>query len=214
MMGLVIISGMADEGGVHDYAADLVVGTRDLELESLTALNKSATNYYVQLFNIGFTASARNCSASAAVGSIVHPFIMDDDGGFHRFLDGDYVTFGGALVALGSGYVRTYKPGQPDGVFQVFDTLAHALNRATQTGQITWASGSGTVQIANSGYAPLIPEEMPLLGTGSSPSNVISYLNGRFRRGLYVRAVTAINGSTLGGADVKFTARYRYKHGA
>ena len=198
MMGLTIISSMADQGGPNDYAAALQVATRGIELESLTALNKSASNYYLQFFNLPFTAGTRNITDSvAATGALTLAG--------HKFETGDAVTIAGALNAMGSGYVRATPPSVSLDTFTVYDTLAHALAGGT-TGLVLPAGDGLTGTIIITG---VIPEEMPLLGTGSVPSNIISYVNGRFNRGLYVRAVTAINGSTLAGADVKFTPRYR-----
>ena len=59
----------------------------------------------------------------------------------------------------------------------------------------------------------MLCEEIPLMGTGAAPSNIVSVLNKRFTRGLYARIVTAVNGSTLGGTDAKFTPRFRYSQG-
>ena len=201
---------MADQGGVNDYAADLVVGTRHLELESLTALNKSATNYYLQLFNYPFAVG----TARAITTSIAATGALTLVG--HGLKTGDAVTIGGALATLGNGYVWR----APDGVrgfadtFYVYDTLAHALAGGATGLQLPGSDGlTGTVLLRSASDALVIPEEMPLLGTGNAPANIVSYLNGRFTRGLYVRAVTAINGSTLGGADVKYTPRFRYANG-
>jgi hypothetical protein len=189
---------MADQGGPNDYAAALQVATRGIDLESLTALNKSVSNYYLQLFNLPFTAGTRNITDSVvATGALTLAG--------HKFQNGDAVTIAGALSAMGSGYVRIAPPTVSEDLFYVYDTLAHALAGGA-TGLIAPAGGglTGTVIITG-----VIPEEMPLLGTALTPSNIISYVNGRFNRGLYVRAVTAINGSTLAGADVKYTPRYR-----
>lgn len=200
---------MADQGGVNDYAADLQVGTRALELESLTALNKSATNYYLQLFDLPFTADARNIGAIAASGGITLTA--------HKFQDGDAVVATGIPgLTNGTYYVRIAPTGtRPDlgadpNTFYLYDTQAHATDRTSLTGlqTPTPGAGAGSVQIAG-----VIPEEMPLMGTGAAPGNIVSYLNGRFLRGLYVRVVTAVNGSTKGNADVKFTPRFRYVHG-
>ena len=70
------------------------------------------------------------------------------------------------------------------------------------------------LSLTSAADALVVAEEMPLMGTEAVPSNIVSYLNGRFTRGLYVRAVTAINGAVLAGNDVKFTPRFRYDHGA
>ncbi len=209
MTGLVIVSSMADQGGPLDYAADAVIGTRHLELESLTALNKSATDYYLQFFNLPFAAyTARTITSSvAATGALTLTS--------HLLRTGDAVTIGGTL-AFGSVYVRVNDGASgAANVFYCYDTLAHALAGGTTGLQLPVLNGdTGTVTMRSATDAPMIPEEMPLLGTGSAPSNIISYLNGRFTRGLYVVAVTAINGATPAGADVKFTPRFRYAHGA
>lgn len=193
---------MADQGFPNDYAAELQIGTRELELESLTALNKSATNYYLQLFNLNFSPSRAGITSGGDF-----PGQMFLAG--HGFRDGDAVAYvvGGVT---NNWFVRIAPPaisGSADR-FYLYDTLAHALDRTSNAGMQN-PSFPGTTQITG-----IIPEEMPLLGTGSVPSNIVSYLNGRFTRGLYVRAVTAINGTTLGGSDVKFTPRFRYTHGA
>ena len=210
MTGLVIVGSMADQGGVVDYAADLVVGTRHLELESLTVLNKSATNYYLQLFNYGFAVgTARNITASvAATGALTLAG--------HLLRTGDAVTIGGALAAFGNGYVLVPPAGVTGyaNTFYVYDTLAHALAGGATGLQLPGGDNTlGTVLLRTAADAPMIPEEIPLMGTGSAPSNIVSVLNERFTRGLYARIVTAVNGSTLGGSDAKFTPRYRYAHG-
>ena len=209
MTGLVIVGSMADQGGVNDYAADLVVGTRHLELESLTALNKGATNYYLQLWPYPFAVgTARNITASvAATGALT---LVG-----HGLKTGDAVTIGGAL-AFGNGYVEVPPAGMKgaEDTFFIYDTLAHAL-AGTATGlQLPGSDNTlGTVLLRTAADAPAICEELPLLGAGSAPANIVSYLNGRFPRGLYVRIVTAINGNVLGGTDAKFTPRFRYAYG-
>jgi hypothetical protein len=210
MTGLVIISSMADQGQPNDYAAELQIGTRHLELDSLTALNKSATNYYLQLFNLPFTADARAIGAIAANGGITLAA--------HKFDDGDAVIATGIPgLTNGTYYVRRAPTGTRSDLgadpntFYLFDTAANATNRDSLTGlqSPTAGAGSGTVQITG-----VVPEEMPLPGTGSYPGNIVSYLSARFTRGLYARVVTTAGGSTKGGADVKFTPRFRYAHGA
>jgi len=198
MIGIAVISSLADQGGPNDYAAELQVATVPLELESLTALNKSATNYYLQIFDLPFTASARNITAADNVTGVLTL-------AGHKFQTGDAVTIGGGLAAMGGGYVRIAPPSVSADTFTVYDTLAHA-QAGGATGLVLPAGAglTGTAIITG-----VIPEELPLLGTGSAPSNIISYNNGRFRRGCYVRLVTAVNGSTLGGADAKFTPRWR-----
>ena len=203
MIGITVISSLADQGAPNDYAAELQVATRPIDLESLTALNKSATPYYLQIFDLPFTASARNITDSDDVtGALTLAG--------HKFQTGDAVTIGGALSAMGSGYVRIAPPSVSADTFYLYDTLAHAIAGGA-TGLVLPAASdlTGTAIITG-----VIPEELPLLGTGSVPSNIVSYNNGRFKRGCYVRAVTAINGSTLAGNDVKFTPRYRHLVGA
>ena len=211
MNGLVLISSLADQGGVNDYAADLVVGTRRLELESLTALNRSTSNFYLQLFNYPFAVStARNITTSVAASGMLTLAA-------HGLRTGDAVTIGGALAAIGNGYVRRAEEGVAAALdtFYVYATLANALAGGATGLQLPASNGlTGTVLLRNAADAPVVPEEMPLLGTNNTPSNIVSYLNGLFTRGLYVRAVTAIGGSTLASADVKFTPRFRYGRGA
>lgn len=205
---------MADQGSVNDYAASLVVGTRALELESITVLNMSANNYYLQLFNYPFAVEvARNVTDSTAAGSSPASslFVVN-----HGLKTGDAVTIGGALN-FGNCYVRVPPAGVPgaENTFYCYTTQAQALAGGI-VGLFPVVSDhtTGTVLLISTTFAPVIPEEMPLMGTGAAPSNIVSYLNGRFTRGLYVRIVTAVNGATLGGADAKFSPRFRYAHGA
>jgi hypothetical protein len=195
MIGLVVASHISDQGGPLDWAKEFLVNQNCL-LDSLTALNKSASAIYIQMFDSPRKLAVPITNTDNATG------VLTAAG--HVFITGDYVTLT-SIAGLGSGYLNKVDPSS----FTIHSTRALAL-AGTSPLLPTSNGDTGSADLASNISSPPIPEEYPLLAVANAPSNLISYVNGRFRRGLYVRAVTAVNGSTLiSAADVKFTPRYR-----
>lgn len=199
MMGLVIIQGVADQGQPLDYARDALISATPCALESLTAVNKGTDSPYIQLFD------ARAIVTQTVTSSNGLPALTNLSG--HTYTTGDRVST--TVAKQGGGSMAGFVGVVSTTVFQIYDTLVEALN-ASGTPQAAGNSSGGVSTLVEQDGSTLIPEEYPILAAASAPSNVLSYMNGRFRKGCYVRAVTAINGSTLiTNADVKFTPRYR-----
>lgn len=197
-MNCTVFSAPADQGGPLAYAKEFLLN-RNLFLESLTWVNKSAATVYIQLFDSPRKLAVPITNTVNATGYVTAPA--------HEFITGDKV------IQVGIDGV----PGTPTYVNVVdADTLTfHSTRAQAIAGTSIWYpdtdGDTGVVDLYSNIITPPVCEEYPVLAETSAPSNVGSYTNGRFRRGLYVRAVTAINGSTLiSAADIKFTPRYRF----
>jgi len=198
MTGLVFSSSLADQGGPLDWAKVFLIKQNCL-LESLTALNKSAAAIYIQMFDSPRKLAVPITDTDMTTGDITAPA--------HGFVTGDRVTLSG-IATLTSGYIWVNSAD----TFRLFTTRAEALAE-TGSGLSLLPDGdddTGTLHLFSNNASAPVCEEYPLLAAANAPSNLISYVNGRFKRGLYVRAVTAVNGSTIiSGDDVKYTPRYR-----
>jgi hypothetical protein len=198
MIGLVVSSYLADQGGPLDWAKEFLVNQNCL-LESLTALNKSAAAIYIQMFDSPRKLAVPITSTSAAANTFTAVA--------HGFITGDAVRIPSGITGLTN--VVKYLGRVDADTFKLYGNRANALSGTTPF-DVTVNSETATLDLDSNYTSAPIPEEYPLLAAAGAPSNLISYVNGRFKRGLYVRAVTAVNGSTLiGSADVKFTPRYR-----
>lgn len=197
-MNCTVFSAPADQGGPLAYAKEFLLN-RNLFLESLTWVNKSAATVYIQLFDSPRKMAVPITNTVNATGIIT--------AAAHSFVTGDHVFQVGIDGMPGASlYVNVVDA----------DTFTFHLSRALALSGASIlppdADGdTGVVDLYSNIITPPVCEEYPVLAETSAPSNVGSYTNGRFRRGLYVRAVTAINGSTLiSAADIKFTPRYRF----
>lgn len=197
-----IFSALSDQGCPLDWGKKAVIATKNVELESLTVVNKGASAAILQLFNLPFDPTA---VGTVTVASNIATLAS------HGLETGDNVTLTGATTGTATGYVA--KLGKD--TFRLYSTLANArlndgstgLQTLTFTGAITTVWNSG---ITGPNDLAIVPEEYPIAGSGSAPSNQLSYTAAKFARGLFVRGVTALNGSTLISAnDLKFTPRYR-----
>lgn len=191
-----IISSPADEGGPQAYAKELLL-SRNCLVESLTAVSKSASDCYIQLFNsprklaVAITDSDMTTGVFTAAG--------------HGFVTGDFTYQTGTSLLQALYYLRAVDAN----TFTLHLSRAQALAN-TDIVLPDADNETGVIDLASNISSPPVAEEYPLKAAASAPSNVVSFTNARFTRGLYVRAVTAQNGSTLIGADdVKFTPRYR-----
>jgi hypothetical protein len=200
-----IFSALSDQGFPLDWAKKAVIATKNVELESLTVVNKGASACVIQLFNLPFDPAVVGAPTIASnICTLAN----------HGLQTGDNVTLTGGTSGTATGYVAKLDANR----FSLYDTLANARTADGSTGLTSLASVVGTVStVWNSGtviqngtdYA-LLCEEYPLLGTSGSPSNQMSFTAAKFTRGLFVRGVTALNGSTLiGSSDLKFTPRFR-----
>lgn len=194
---IAIFSAPADEGGPQAYAKELLLN-RNLFLESLTAVNKGSSTVYVQLFN-----SARKLAVPITDSSVGDTSWTVDAN--HGFVTGDAVTLTGPTGGPFTGYLRNIDST----TFSLHDTRADALSGDNPVAPPN-DNEIGELDLTSNKTSAPVAEEYPLLAAANAPSNVFSLTNAKFGKGLYVRAVTAINGSTLiGAADVKFTPRYR-----
>ena len=197
-----IFSALSDQGQPLDWAKKAVIAAKNVELESLTVVNKSASACVIQLFNLPFDpAAVGTVTAAGNIATLAN----------HGLQTGDNVTLTGGTSGTATGVVARLDANR----FRLYATLANArlndgstgLQTLTFVGAITTVWNSG---IAGPADAALVPEEYPILGTGGSPSNQMSYTAAKFTRGLFVRGVTALAGGTLiSGDDLKFTPRYR-----
>lgn len=209
---ITVFSSLADQGAPLDWAKEATLCTRKVDLESLTVVNKGASAVVIQLWNLPFSPTAgRTTTVDGTTGIATLAS--------HKLNDGDNVTISDGTHTA-TGYVRRLTPN----TFQLFDTRAHAQATDSLTGLQSLATIAGTINTTwNSGVAvdgtgaevALVPEEFSILGSGSAPSNQLSYTGSKFTRGLHAKGVTALGGSTLISAtDLKFTPRYRYASGA
>lgn len=198
MMGLVVISSLADQGGPLAYAKEFLIPSNTL-LESLTCVNKGASACYIQLFDtprklaIAITDTDNTTDVITAAG--------------HQLVTGDAVTLTG-IDGITEGFVQVIDAD----TFYVFETRAGAIDETVGAVPLTPTNDdeTGTVELTSDATSAPVAEEYPVAAAADAPSNVLSFAAARFHRGLYVRAVTAINGSTLiSGDDIKFTPRYR-----
>lgn len=195
MTGLLVLSSPADQGGPLDFAKEMLLNLNTL-LESLTVVNKGSA-CYVQIFDSPRKLAVPVTDTVALSGLITAPA--------HGFQTGDRVTFTG-IAGLTSGYIQN---ASVDTIY-VCSTRALALAGALPDLLPSGDGDTGFLDLYSNLASPPVPEEYPLAAEASAPSNVLSYTNARFRRGVYARGVTAINGSTLiAAADLKFTPRYR-----
>lgn len=195
MYPLAIFSSPADQGGPLPYAKTLLLN-RNCLVESLTAVNKGASTCYVQLFNTPRKLAVAITNTNNSTGVIT--------AAAHEYVTGDKVTLAG-ITGLTTGYMNAATAD----TLKLYSTRALALAGGTPDLLPTNNGESGTFSLASDAASAPVAEEYPLLAAGSAPSNVLSYSNARFTRGLYVRAVTAQNGSTLISADdIKYTPRY------
>lgn len=192
-----VFSAPADEGGPLDYAKEFLI-QRNVQLESLTCVSKSASACYIQLFD---TPRKMDIAISDSdVGDATYTLTTG-----HQFVNGDKVTLTGITGGPFTGYFRNVTAT----TFSLHNTRAEAL-AGTDAIAPPNDGETGTVELASVTASSPISEEYPLAAAADAPSNVLSLTNARFKRGLYVRAVTAQNGSTLiSGDDIKFTPRYR-----
>jgi hypothetical protein len=193
-----IMSAPADEGGPLAYAKSLLLN-RNLVLESLTAVSKSASACYVQIFDSPRKLAVAITDTDSTSGLITAPA--------HGFETGDKIVLSAGITGLPNAFYFLQKVDANS--FYVNITRADALNSVAgeppDTDNLT-----GTFDLFSNNASAPVAEEYPLSAAASPPTNMLSYTNARFKRGLYVRAVTAQDGSTLIGADdVKFTPRYR-----
>lgn len=195
---ITIFASPADEGGPLDWAKDFII-PRNVLLESLTWVNKSAADIYIQLFDVPRKMDV------AITGSAVEPdnwFVVETG---HGFQDGDEVTLALAPGGTVNGWLHNIDATH----ISLHTSRAEALTGTTPEVPAS-AAETGTLNLSSLVTTPPVPEEYPVLMASSAPSNVGSYTNARFKRGLYVRAVTAVDGDTkIASNDVKFTPRYR-----
>ncbi len=199
MIGLVVVNAIADQGGPLAYGKSFLLGTNTL-LDSLTAVNKGDA-CYVQLIDTPRLLDVAITDTDNLTGIYTAPA--------HGFVTGDRIVVVVNGVPTPSRYLGVVDADS----FKMYATRANALAGTSAMG-ITDPDLTGTLNLqsnaSGAGVVTLVAEEYPLAAAASAPANVLSYTAGRFTRGLYVRAVTAINGSTLiSGDDVKFTPRYR-----
>lgn len=191
-----IFSAPSDEGGPRAYAKELLLN-RNVMLESLTCVSKAAAAVYIQLFDTPRRLAVAITDTSIAAASLTSAA--------HGFVTGDKVSVTDVAPFTGDVWLSVIDA----------DTFQLHFNRAAAlagTGAVAPVSNgdTGTFQLASDSTSAPVAEEYPLGAAADAPSNVLSLTNARFKRGLYVRAVTAQNGSTLISADdVKFTPRYR-----
>lgn len=185
----------ADEGGPLALAKEFLID-HNLWLESLTWENTGADTAYIQIFNVPRKPSAVAITdTDMTTGLITAPS--------HGLRTGDAITFS-SIAGLTTGYAQVAN----DDAFYVHSNRIVALSGALPDLFPDNDDDTGTV-ILTSLATPPAYEEYPVLGSGSAPSNIGSYTNAQFSRGLYVRAVTAAGGSTLvGSAVIRFTPRY------
>lgn len=209
---ITVFSSLADQGAPLDWAKEATIATRKVDLDSLTVVNKGASGCVIQLWNLPFSPTAgRTTTVDGATGIATLAS--------HKLNDGDQVTLTGSTSGTASGFVRRLTKDS----FQIFGTRAQAQATTVLTGLVSLASLVGTITTAwtagvtvdsDGNEVAIVPEEFSILGVASAPSNQLSYTGSKFTRGLYVRGVTALNGSTLISAnDLKFTARYRLATG-
>ena len=192
-----IISAPADQGGPQAYAKELIL-PQNCDLESLTWVNKGTDNCYIQLFD-----APRSVTAIAITDTDMATGLIT--AAAHGFVTGDKVTFSG-IATLTTHYVNAASSS----TLYAYSTRALALAGGTPDVLPDADNDTGTCLLASIAASAPVPEEYPCLPAASAPANLGSFTNARFRRGLYVRAVTAVNGSTLiSNADIKFTPRYR-----
>lgn len=190
-----IISSPADEGGPQAYAKELILN-RNVLLESLTAVSKAAAMCYIQLLD-----TPRRMNVAITDTDILAASLTAAN---HGFVTGDKVTVTGV-----SPYTTAYLRVINANTFSLHGTRAAAL-AGTDAIVPDADDDTGTFSLASDASSAPVHEEYPLAAAADAPSNVLSLTNARFRRGLYIRAVTAQNGSTLiSGDDIKFTPRYR-----
>jgi len=194
MFPLAIFSSPADEGGPLDWAKELLL-PRNVLLESLTAVNQGDA-CVLQLFDSPRKLAVPITDTDSTTGLITAPD--------HGFVSGDAVTLTG-IDGLTSGWIN---------VADADTFYVHANRPAAIAGEDPSLpdndGDTGTLDLTSNVTSPPVPEEYSLAAAASAPANVLSYTNARFRRGLYARCVTELDGSTLiGSDDVKFTPRYR-----
>lgn len=192
-----IISSPADEGGPRAYAKDMSLN-RNVLLESLTVVSKAAAAVYIQLFD-----TPRKYAVAITDSDVGDADYTVTTG--HGFQNGDGVTLTGITGGPYAGYLFNKSATK----ISLHATRAAAL---AGTGAIAPPNDTetGTVSLTSDTTSAPVSEEYPLAAAADAPANVLSITNARFKRGLYVRAVTAQNGSTLiSGDDIKFTPRYR-----
>jgi hypothetical protein len=197
MMGLVVISSPADQGGPLAYAKTMLIPVPTL-LESLTIVSKSTSACYVQLLDYPRLIGVAITDTDSVTGVIT--------AAAHNFVTGDRVTLTGI-----AGVTTAYLNAATADTFTLYTTRALAIAGGTPDVLPSIDNDTGSLDLASyaAGTVPVI-EEYPVGAASSAPTNVVSVTNARFKRGLYVRAVTAQNGSTLiSAADIKYTPRYR-----
>lgn len=196
MTGLVILQAIADQGGPLAYAKEMLIPKPTL-LACCTAVNKGASACYIQ-----FIDSPRKLAVPITDSAVVAATYTAPG---HQFVTGDAVTLTGITGGPFAGYLHVIDAD----TFSFHESRADALAGSDAVAPANEGE-TGTLDLTSNLAAPPVPEEYPLAAAASAPANVMSLLNARFHRGLYVRAVTAINGSTLiSAADVKFTPRHR-----
>lgn len=193
---ITIFSSPADEGGPQAFAKELLLN-RNCLLESLTCVNKATSGCYIQLFNSPRKLAVPITDTDSVTGIIT--------AAAHGFVTGDYVTLTG-IAGVTSGYLRVINANS----FNLHSTRALALADGDPDVLPDNDDDTGSLDLASNLTSAPVAEEYPLGAETAQPTNVLSLTNAKFGRGLYVRAVTAINGSTLiSAADIKFTPRYR-----
>lgn len=201
-----IFSALSDQGFPLDWAKSAIIASKNVELESLTVVNKASSAAVIQLFNLPFDPTAVG-SPTIAVTNICTL-------AKHGLETGDNITLTGGTAGTATGYVARLSAN----TFAIYDSLAHARLGDGATGLTDLSGVTGTVTtVWNSGVVTnngtdmaLLPEEYPIMGTVNAPSNQMSFTAAKFSRGLFVRGVTALSGSSLvSGNDLKFTPRFR-----
>lgn len=194
---VVVISSPADQGGPLDWAIEMLVNQPTL-LESLTVVNKG-TAAYVQIFDCPRKARGIAISNTNNTTGVI---TVED---VNSYVSGDKVTFTG-ITGLTTHYINAASGT----TIKAYSTRALALAGGTPDVLPTNNGETGTFLLASLSTLPIC-EEYPIGDAAAAPTNVISLINARFRRGLYVRGVTAVNGTTLiGSSDLKYTPRYRH----
>lgn len=186
----------ADEGGPLALAKDFLI-PHNLWLESLTWENTGADTAFLQIFNTPRRLAVAFTSTDATADTITAPA--------HGFAPGDAVRVTG-VTGLSPTNTKYVSVVDADSI-KVHGARALAL-AGGDAFDIT-LNESGSITLASDYVAAPLYEEYPVLGSASAPSNIGSYTNANFSRGLWVRAVTAAGGSTLvGSAVIRFTPRY------
>ena len=199
-----VFSALSDQGQPLDWGKKAVIASKNVELESLTVVNKGASAAVIQLFNLPFDPTALGAFTVSGTTDIATK-------ASHGLETGDNITLTGSTSGTVTGYVRKID----NNTFAILDSLAHARDNSYST-LSDLAVLVGTVSgVWNSGVTgpsdlALVAEEYPIAGAAGAPSNIFSITAAKFSRGLFVRGVTALAGATLiSSDDLKFTPRYR-----